>query len=70
MMIGSGSLANYPLLVRFGSLVDIATPCDGFELKVVYTQLAPLRHRIISARRAKRKERRLYEKAFPPPPAA
>lgn len=42
---------------------------DGVELTVVYTQLAPLRRRIISVRRAKRKERRLYEKVFPPPAA-
>jgi len=43
---------------------------DGVELTVVYTQLTPLRRRIISARRAKRKERQLYEKAFSPPPNA
>jgi uncharacterized protein len=42
---------------------------DGVGLTVVYAQLAPLRRRIISARRATRKEPRLYEKAFPPSPA-
>ncbi len=43
---------------------------DGVELTVVYTPIDPTRRRIISARRAKRKERRLYEQAFRPPPAA
>ena len=41
---------------------------DGVELTVVYTQIDPTTRRIISVRRAKRKERRLYEKAFPPSP--
>lgn len=42
---------------------------DGREILVVYTEITPTHRRIISARRAKRKERRLYAEAYPPTPA-
>ncbi|MBA2459432.1 MAG: BrnT family toxin [Gemmatimonadales bacterium] len=38
---------------------------EGVELVVVYAQLTLTRRRVISARRAKRKERRLYAQAYP-----
>ena len=40
---------------------------EGRELLVVYTEIDPMCRRIMSVRRASRKERSLYAKAFPSP---